>query len=59
MDPIFKNPPNPNPPYKNYKGDLVPPNRELENILYDIKKEQGHRRFKMACFKGKSLLFEN
>lgn len=56
---IFSNPPNPSPGYKSYEGEVVPANKNLETILFDIKREQGHRRFKLAHFKNKYPLFEN
>ena len=56
---IFKNPPNLAPPYRNFDGEMILPYKDLENVLYDIKKEQGNRRFKIANFRSRYPLFEN
>ena len=59
MATIFTNPPNLHPPIKHYEGETVRQIRELEEILYDIKRDQGMRRFKLANLKDRYPLYEN
>lgn len=56
---IFTHPPNPNPPYKHYDGDVIKQSRELKSILYEIKKDQGSRRFKISNLRDRHPLYEN
>ena len=56
---IFKNPPNPSPPFKEYEGKTIRENRDLDSILYEIKKHQGMRRFKIANLKDRHPLYES
>ena len=59
ISPIFSNPPNPSLLPRMYEGELILENKDLEKVLFNIKKEQGARRFKIANFREKSPLFEN
>lgn len=56
---IFTNPPNPGLGPKTYSGQLVLENQELENMSREVKKQQGHRRFKMAHFKNNYVMYED
>jgi hypothetical protein len=56
---IFANPPNPTVSHKNYEGELVRVGNDLQKILFDIKKDQGIKRFKLGNLKDKYPLFEN
>lgn len=38
INPIFSNPPNPSALPKNYEGQLISSNRDLEKVLFNIKK---------------------
>ncbi len=46
---IFANPPNTRLKSKNFEGELVLENRELERTSEFVLKLQGHRRYKMSC----------
>ena len=56
---IFAKPPNPNVRPKRYEGTVVSPLYEFENILLDIQKEQGMKRFKISNLKSRALLYES
>ena len=53
---IFTNPPNPHAPMVNYAGNFISENRDLSKILYELKKDQGHRKFKLSNFRDKGIL---
>ena len=59
INPIFCSPPNSSVREKEYAGRLVMSNRDLERVLFNLKKEQGSRKFKVSNLKSKSCLFEN
>ena len=56
---IFGKPPNPNARSKRYEGTTLSPLYELENVLNDIQKEQGMKRFKISNLKSRALLYES
>ena len=59
LSPIFTNPPNRFPDKGFYEGTQINENVQISDVLRGISRNQGHRRFKTANFKGKSSLFEN
>ena len=56
---IFAAPPNPNIRSRNYEGELVLPQSEIDSTRESILRLQGHRRFKASHFKNKYILFED
>lgn len=52
-------PPNPYPQMKRYQGDLVDKNYDMEDIMKNLTRNQGIRRFITSNFKTKNPLFEN
>jgi hypothetical protein len=54
---IFMYPPNPYPQDKRYQGELVDKNYEMEDIMKNLTRNQGIRRFITSNFKSKNPLF--
>lgn len=51
VNPIFNNPPNNYVASKNYEGEIIMENRDLTRVLFNIKQDQGPRRFKISNFR--------